>query len=132
MHEVSKRFQESSQNLVGLKNQGATCYLNALIQVFYLTPEFRKMIYQFSCPYDVFLQQNNPEKNGTKDIIFQMQLLFAKMQCSRFSVSTSEFTACLNWIGNPASEQKDVQEFNRILCDNLEEKMKDKEGECKS
>jgi uncharacterized UBP type Zn finger protein len=29
---------------IGLKNQGATCYLNSLLQILFLTPEFRNMI----------------------------------------------------------------------------------------
>lgn len=32
----------------GLRNQGATCYLNSLIQALYMTPEFRAMIYRLS------------------------------------------------------------------------------------
>jgi ubiquitin carboxyl-terminal hydrolase 40 len=33
---------------VGLKNHGATCYLNSLLQTLYLTPEFRQGIYALS------------------------------------------------------------------------------------
>lgn len=29
--------------MVGLKNQGATCYLNSLLQSLYFTPAFRKV-----------------------------------------------------------------------------------------
>jgi ubiquitin C-terminal hydrolase len=31
---------------VGLANQGATCYLNSLLQSLFMTPEFRNAIYQ--------------------------------------------------------------------------------------
>jgi ubiquitin C-terminal hydrolase len=41
---------KSSTGFVGLKNQGATCYLNSLIQSLYMTPIFRKAI--FSWRYD--------------------------------------------------------------------------------
>ena len=31
----------------GLQNQGATCYLNSLIQTLYMTPEFRSILYSW-------------------------------------------------------------------------------------
>ena len=37
--------ERAAGTLVGLKNQGATCYLNSLIQSLYMTPEFRRIIY---------------------------------------------------------------------------------------
>ena len=33
-------------NLMGLNNQGATCYLNALLQSMFMTPELRNAIFR--------------------------------------------------------------------------------------
>ena len=40
---------------VGLSNQGATCYLNSLLQTLYMTPEFRYALYQWD--YDSFWKE---------------------------------------------------------------------------
>jgi len=32
---------------VGLSNQGATCYMNSLLQTLFMTPEFRRGIYEW-------------------------------------------------------------------------------------
>lgn len=42
----SSRLPASFVGFVGLANQGATCYLNSLLQTLYLTPEFRNAIYK--------------------------------------------------------------------------------------
>ena len=34
--------------MVGLSNQGATCYMNSLIQSLYSTPIFRKIVYEYN------------------------------------------------------------------------------------
>ena len=55
---------------IGLQNQGTTCFLNALLQTFYMTPEFRNQI--FRCYYighfiilTRFFFSSNPKQSGT-------------------------------------------------------------------
>lgn len=40
----------TNHNLVGLVNQGATCYMNALLQALYFTPGFREQLLALSLP----------------------------------------------------------------------------------
>lgn len=47
-------------HFVGLDNQGATCYLNALIQAMYMTPELRHGLYALD-PRDLGLQQRDKQ-----------------------------------------------------------------------
>ena len=37
-------LQREEKQFAGLRNQGATCYLNSLIQALYMSPEFRREI----------------------------------------------------------------------------------------
>lgn len=39
--------KEDGDRYVGLSNQGATCYLNSLLQSLFMTPEFRDAIYRY-------------------------------------------------------------------------------------
>lgn len=41
-------LKREEKHFAGLRNQGATCYLNSLFQALYLSPEFRDAI--FSLP----------------------------------------------------------------------------------
>ena len=43
----SNPFFKEEVPYVGLSNQGATCYMNSLLQTLFMTPEFRKGIFDW-------------------------------------------------------------------------------------
>jgi ubiquitin carboxyl-terminal hydrolase 7 len=61
---------------VGLKNQGATCYMNSLLQSLYFTPAFRKAVCQIPT-----------EGDGPREsIALALQRIFFNLMCSEASV----------------------------------------------
>ncbi|OIT27340.1 PREDICTED: ubiquitin carboxyl-terminal hydrolase 12-like [Nicotiana attenuata] len=100
---------------VGLKNQGATCYMNSLLQTLYHIPYFRKAVYHMPTT-----ENDNPSGS----IPLALQSLFYKLQYSDTSVATKELTKSFGWDTYDSFMQHDVQELNRVLCEKLEDKMK--------
>jgi ubiquitin carboxyl-terminal hydrolase 7 len=100
---------------VGLKNQGATCYMNSLLQTLTHIPYFRKAVYHMHTT-----DGEDPENS----IPLSLQRIFYKLQYSDASVSTKQLTKSFGWDTYDTFMQHDVQELNRVLVDKLEEKMK--------
>ncbi|XP_034693537.1 ubiquitin carboxyl-terminal hydrolase 12 isoform X3 [Vitis riparia] len=100
---------------VGLKNQGATCYMNSLLQTLYHIPYFRKAVYHMPTT-------ENDMPSGS--IPLALQSLFYKLQYNDNSVATKELTKSFGWDTYDSFMQHDVQELNRVLCEKLEDKMK--------
>ncbi len=48
----SSTGKRSESGFVGLSNQGATCYMNSLLQTLYMTPEFRSALYKLDFDRD--------------------------------------------------------------------------------
>ncbi len=112
--EPSNNFPyKSPAGYVGLKNQGATCYLNSLIQALYHTPSFRRSILQWQ--YDPKVH-----KKESKCIPLQLQKLFANLRLSESkSVETKDLTESFGWTSREVFVQHDVQELLRVLFDSL-------------
>lgn len=99
---------------IGLKNQGATCYMNSILQSFYFTTGFRRAVYNMEVG-------NEPTESN---IVLAMQRVFYELQMSSEAVETNSLTRAFGWDKLDAFNQHDVQEFCRVLLDNLETKMK--------
>lgn len=99
----------SDTGFVGLANQGATCYLNSLLQTLFMTPEFRNAIYEW-----------RPSTSATS-IATELQRLFVLLQTSKArSVETTDLTKSFGWDRSEAFQQHDVQELMRVLYDAIE------------
>jgi ubiquitin carboxyl-terminal hydrolase 7 len=113
-HNFEGYDSKKETGMVGMKNQGATCYLNSLLQSLYFTNAFRKAVYQIPT-----------EDDQTKaNSAWALQRLFFRLQMDKFAVSTNELTSSFGWDRGQIFEQQDVQELSRILMESLEKKMK--------
>lgn len=99
---------------VGFKNQGATCYLNSLLQSYFFTKSFRKAVYQ--------IPTEGEDPNDS--VALALQRIFYQLQYSEEPLDTTELTKSFGWDTGDAFTQHDVQELNRILMDRLEARMK--------
>ncbi len=99
---------------VGLKNQGATCYMNSLLQVLYFTNSLRKNVYKMPTEAD----------DSAKSVGLALQRVFQDLQFNDKSVGTKKLTKSFGWETLDSFMQHDVQEFLRVLLDKLEVKMK--------
>ena len=91
---------------VGLINQGATCYLNSLIQALFMTPDFRRGL-------------RAAPPSGT--LLRATKALFESLHSSPRTVTTQALTTALNW--GPVSRQQDVHEFWCELCQRIEHEL---------
>lgn len=112
--------ETESNKYVGLQNQGATCYMNSMLQALFHLPKFRRLIYE--------MDSTAENKSDVENIPKNLQFLFAKMQTSTEACSTTSLTKSFGWDPFEVGRQHDVQEFCRVIIDNIESKMEKQEN----
>ncbi|KAK9458784.1 uncharacterized protein V1516DRAFT_681942 [Lipomyces oligophaga] len=113
-HNFTNYDSKKETGYVGLRNQGATCYMNSLLQSLFFTTQFRKTVYQIPTDTD----------EPTSSVPLALQRVFYQLQTAQHPVGTLVLTRSFGWDTADAFTQHDVQEFLRVLMDNLEGKMK--------
>lgn len=113
-HNFAQYDSKATTGHVGLKNQGATCYMNSLLQSLFCTNLFRRAV------YEVPTEGETPSDS----VALALQRVFYHLQTSTEPVGTTELTRSFGWKSLDSFLQHDVQEFNRVLQDKLESKMK--------
>lgn len=107
--------QTAKHSYVGLQNQGATCYMNSALQALFHLPAFRMLVYRM--PTEATVDKEN-------SIPLNLQVLFYEMQTGDKVCSTRKLTKSFGWNEGQAFVQHDIQEFLRVLANNIEEKLK--------
>ncbi|KAF1945532.1 cysteine proteinase [Clathrospora elynae] len=118
-HNFINYDSKKETGMIGLKNQGATCYLNSLLQSLFFTHAFRQAVYQIP----------TAEEADRSNSAYALQRLFYQLQTSPGAVGTTDLTQSFGWDSKQIFEQQDVQELSRVLMDKLDEKMKGTEAE---
>lgn len=118
-HNFVNYDSKKETGMVGLKNQGATCYLNSLLQSLFFTNAFRQAVYQIPTTDEV----------DRLNSAYALQRLFYLLQTNNLAISTTHLTQSFGWDSKQIFEQQDVQELSRVLMDKLDEKMKGTEAE---
>lgn len=126
----SSRYQQSNasrrEEHVGLRNLGCICYMNSMLQQFFMVPSFRYSLLQADDQKPVLKAGPN---NVDDNILHQVQRMFTYLDMSkREDYNPQGFCyAFKDWDGNPTntSIQQDSQEFLNRFFDKIESSTKD-------
>ncbi|EGR27434.1 hypothetical protein IMG5_196170 [Ichthyophthirius multifiliis] len=130
---VQYRQKEPRSDLgyVGLYNLGCICYMNAMIQQFFMTPTFRNAILMADDNKELNFEEveyNKKQMVTDDNVLHQFQQMFAYLLMSdRVEYNPIEFCFSFkDYMGEPVNTivQQDAQEFLNMIFDKLENSLK--------
>lgn len=111
----SGRVERPSQAATGFKgihNEGATCYINSLLQSLFCINKFRRIIY--SIPIE--------PKDVDDSFVFWLKYLFYVLQFdTSIDARTLNLIKCFDWTEMNTTSQQDIHEFLRRLLYKLDQ-----------
>eukprot|EP00743_Colponemidia_sp_Colp-15_P003962 GILK01004274.1.p1 GENE.GILK01004274.1~~GILK01004274.1.p1 ORF type:complete len:2187 (+),score=414.92 GILK01004274.1:440-6562(+) len=109
---------KASSGFVGLRNLGCICYMNSMLQQFFMVPTLRYGI--------LTVEDNEPDKS--ESLLYQLQVMFGHLEMSERQ-DYNPLGLCQAFkdqSGNPINVaiQQDAQEFLNLIFDRLETRLK--------
>jgi ubiquitin C-terminal hydrolase len=110
--QIRKSYNQDT-GYTGIINEAMTCYMNSMLQTLNILGYFKKAVFQIPISDD-----------KTKSVPFSLQRLFYDLMNENEPISTNKLTQSFGWSRDQIFVQHDVQEFNLLLSDVMENSMK--------
>ena len=113
--------RRAKSNFVGLKNAGATCYMNSVLQQLFTVPGVAEQILSVE-----------KEELDEESVFYQLQSVFGHLQESKLQHFVPEkFWKCFKLWGQPVNvrEQQDAFEFFTQIVDQVDEYLQSEKKE---
>lgn len=110
--QIRKSYNQDT-GYTGIINEAMTCYMNSMLQTLNILGYFKKAVFQIPISED-----------KTKSVPFSLQRLFYDLMNENEPISTNKLTQSFGWSRDQIFVQHDVQEFNLLLSDVMENCMK--------